>query len=297
MGVSGSISTRRKFGVPVPGGVMAPYGDCFHCFYDKKFPQCDYFCIKSLDRIVESSSSEDMGAVIVEPYQGSAGFIFPPDGWLKELERWAQSRGLLLIVDEVQSCFGRTGKYYAIEWENVQPNLMCLGKGMGSGIPSSAVAAEARIFEAMRPGELSSTWGGNPLASAATLAVIETMEAENLADNAFRMGEYLKPRFMALKKKFPFLGDVRGKGLVMGLEFVDPSDGNKPSPEITKKVVLRCAEHGVLLGKVGMHGNVIRIAPPLIITKEEIHLAVDVFEEVFRTIGEKVDLKKEEKGK
>ena len=284
IGVAGSIATRRQFGVPVSGGIMAPYGDCFHCFYDKKFPECDYYCIKALDRIIESSSSDDLGAVIVEPYQGAAGFIFPPEGWFKRLEQWAQQRDLLLIVDEVQSSFGRTGHYYAVQDEQVAPSLLCLGKGMGSGVPASAVAAEARIFAAMRPGELSSTWGGNPLASAAVLAVLDAMERENLPENARKMGEYMKPRFLAMQEKYPFLGDVRGRGLVMGLEFVEPADPHRPSPQITKKVIMGCAERGMLLGKVGAHGNIIRIAPPLIIREEEIDLAMEIFEAVFASL-------------
>ena len=280
IGVAGNLATRRKFGVPVPGGIMAPYAYCYRCFYDKTYPECKFFCLKSIDRIIQSSSSGDMGAVIVEPYQGGAGFIFPPDGWLKALEEWARERNLLLIVDEVQSSFGRTGKMYAINWEDVHPQMLCLGKGMGSGVPASAVAAEGRIFECMGTGELSSTWGGNPLASAATIAVLEAMEEENLAERSRRMGEYILARLFELKKKYRCLGDVRGRGLVIGLEFVDPKDGYTPSPEITRRVVMGCAERGLLLGKVGLYGNVIRVAPPLIIQPPELDTAVDTFDEV-----------------
>lgn len=285
MGVAGSKSTRSKFGVPVPGGVMAPYAYCYRCFYDKKFPECDMFCLKALDRIIDSTSSDDLGAVIVEPYQGSAGFIFPPDGWLKALEQWAKERDLLLIVDEVQASFGRTGKLFAIEWEDIHPQLLCLGKGMGSGIPASAVCGESKVMECMKAGELSSTWGGNPLASAAVLAVLRAMEEEKLPENSEQMGSYLKSRFLEMKERYPFIGDVRGKGLVIGLEFVDPVDEFTPSPEITRKVVMGCATHGVLLGKLGLYGNVIRIAPPLIITQAELDLALVSFETVFRSIS------------
>lgn len=284
MGVAGSMATRRQFGVTVPGGIIAPYAYCYRCFYGKTFPECGLYCLKALDRIVESTSSDDLGAVIVEPYQGTAGFIFPPEGWLKGLETWARERSLLLIVDEVQASFGRTGKMFAVEWEDVRPNLMCMGKGMGSGVPASAVAGESAIFESMRPGELSSTWGGNPLASAAVLAVLDAMEKEDLPENSRTKGEYLKARFDEMKSRYPFIGDVRGKGLVLGLEFVDPIDRYTPSPDITRQVVMGCAERGVLLGKLGLYGNVIRIAPPLIITQEEIDLALTVFEKTFASI-------------
>lgn len=160
MGVAGIQGTRRQFGVPVPGGIMAPYAYCYRCFYGKAYPDCDFYCLKVLDRIIASSSSDDLGAVMVEPYQGTAGFIFPPDGWLTELAKWARQRNLLLIIDEVQSSFGRTGKMYAIEWEGVRPQMLCLGKGLGSGVACSALAGESKVFECMSPGELSSTWGG-----------------------------------------------------------------------------------------------------------------------------------------
>lgn len=285
IGVAGMGSTRRKFGPAVPGGIMAPYAYCYRCFYDKTYPQCDLFCLKKLDEIIASTSSGDLGAVIVEPYQGTAGFVFPPDGWLKELERWAQERGLLLIVDEVQSSFGRTGKFLAIEWEDIHPQMLCLGKGMGSGMPSSALAVEARIFECMQPGELSSTWGGNPLASAASLAVLNILEKEKLSENAQKVGAFLKGRFVELQKKHRCLGDIRGRGLVIGLEFVDPTDGRTPAPDLTLKVLHGCAKKGLLLGRVGPYRNVVRIAPPLVITEAEADQGVRIMDKVLSELG------------
>ena len=284
MGVAGIEGTRRQFGVPVPGGIMAPYAYCYRCFYAKTHPDCDFYCLKVLDRIIASSSSDDLGAVIVEPYQGTAGFVFPPCGWLTELAKWAKARNLLLIVDEVQSSFGRTGKMYAIEWEGIRPQMLCLGKGLGSGVACSALAGEGKVFECMSPGELSSTWGGNPVSSAAALAVLDAMEKEKLADNALKVGEALKARFMQMKKKYRCLGDVRGRGLVMGLELVDPKDGQTPSPELIGRLIHRCAENGLLLGKVGMYGNVVRIAPPLVITEDEALMAADIIDAGLRDL-------------
>jgi 4-aminobutyrate aminotransferase / (S)-3-amino-2-methylpropionate transaminase / 5-aminovalerate transaminase len=278
MGVSGIQGARRQFGVPVPGGIMAPYAYCYRCFYDKTYPGCDFFCLKALDEIIASSSSDDLAAVIVEPYQGTAGFVFPPEGWLTGLEMWARGRNLLLIVDEVQASFGRTGKMYAIEWEGIRPHMLCLGKGLGSGVACSALAAESKVFDCMNPGELSSTWGGNPISSAAALAVFEAMEKEKLPQNALKIGEVMKPRFLEMKRKYRCLGDVRGKGLVMGLELVDPNDAWTPSPELTRRFIQGCAENGLLLGKVGMYGNVVRIAPPLVIMQEEAEMALDIIE-------------------
>ena len=185
-----------------------------------------------------------MGSVITEPYQGGAGFIFPPEGWLKALEKWAKERGLLFIVDEVQSSFGRTGKMFMIEWEGVEPNMLCLGKGFGSGMPASALAGEAKIFECMDRGEMSSTTGGNPLASAASMAVLDVLENEKLPQNALKVGEYLLNRLKALQKIHPLLGDVRGKGLVMGLEIVEEQESKKPSPNSPRKSFLDAENTG-----------------------------------------------------
>ena len=285
MSVSGNINTRRKFGPPVPGGLIAPYGNCYRCVYDKEFPECDYHCIKVLNRIIETSSSGDLGTVITEPYQGSAGFIFPPKGWLKELEKWARDCGLILIVDEVQASFGRTGKLFAIEWEDIKPQMICLGKGLGSGIPTSAVGGEGKIFECMSPGEMSSTTGGNPLSSAAALSVIEILQEENLSQNALVTGEYLLNRLNELWKKYDFIGDVRGLGLVIGIEIVSNKKEKKPAVDICKKIIWKCAELGLMLGRVGMYGNVIRVAPPLVIKKEECDIAVEIFDEAMNGIN------------
>ncbi len=284
MGVAGSKGTRYQFGPPVPGGIMAPYANCYRCIYDKEYPGCDFYCIKQLDRIIDSSSSGDMGAVITEPYQGGAGFIFPPEGWLKELEQWAKKRGLLFIVDEVQSSFGRTGRMFMIEWEGVEPNMLCLGKGFGSGMPASALVGESKIFECMNRGEMSSTTGGNPLASAASWAVLDVLENEKLPQNALKVGDYLFKRLKELQEKHPLLGDVRGKGLVIGLEIVANRELKTPSPELTGKLIFRCGEYGMLLGRVGLHGNVIRIAPPLVITEEEAEMGVSIMDKALTEI-------------
>ena len=257
MSVAGNMNTRRKFGPSVPGAVIAPYGNCYRCVYDKKFPECDFYCIKMLDRIIEYSSSGDLGTIIAEPYQGSAGFIFPPKGWLKELEKWAGERGLVLIIDEVQASFGRTGKLFAIEWEDINPQMICLGKGLGSGIPASAVGGESKIFDCMSTGEMSSTTGGNPLSSAAALSVLQIMKKENLPENAHVLGEYLLSRLNELLTKYEFVGDVRGLGLVIGIEIVKDKKSKEPEAGLCKKIILRCAELGLMLGKVGMYGNVI----------------------------------------
>jgi 4-aminobutyrate aminotransferase len=280
MSVAGSANTRRKFGPALPGGVVAPFGYCYRCVYDKRFPECDLYCIKALDRVVDSASTGDLGSVITEPYQGGAGFINPPVGWLKELERWSKDRGLILIVDEVQSGFGRTGKFMAIEWEDVKPQMVAIGKGIGSGMPASALAGESKIFDCMKSGEMSSTTGGNPLASAASHAVLDIMEDEKLVENARVMGSYLLSRLCELRDKYECVGDARGMGLALGLEIVENKQSKKPAVDVTKKIILGAAQYGLMMGKVGFYGNVIRVAPPLTIKQPECDFAVAILDKV-----------------
>jgi 4-aminobutyrate aminotransferase-like enzyme len=248
-----------------------------------------------MDKVVDTASTGDLAAVILEPYQGGAGFIFPPEGWLTRVQDWCRDRGVLFIVDEVQASFGRTGKLFAIEHEGLRPNLLCLGKGIGSGIPTAALMAEARIMNTFAPGEMSSTTGGNPVSCAAAHAVLDIMEEEKLVENSARIGAHMLARLRDLQARCEVLGDVRGKGLVMGLEFVYPGgptipcaqarlgatgQAPSPAPELTLDIIRRMCERGVICGRVGIHGNVIRVAPPLVITQEQADKSVDVLEEV-----------------
>jgi acetylornithine/succinyldiaminopimelate/putrescine aminotransferase len=159
---------------------------------------CGFHCVDFIDEVVNAESTGDLGAMIVEPYQGAAGFIFPPEGYLTRLQEWCRAHEVLFILDEVQSSFGRTGKMFALEWEGLRPNLLCVGKGIGSGVPTAALLAESRLFASLGPGEMSSTTGGNPLSCAAGLAVLGIMEEEKLADNALRVGQMMLGRLQRM---------------------------------------------------------------------------------------------------
>lgn len=285
MSVSGTTGTKRGFGAMVPGTILAPYPNCYRCPLGKQQSDCGMACIAYLDEVVETQSTGDLGTVIVEPYQGAAGFIFPPDGWLTALEAWTDERGLVLIVDEVQASFGRTGRMYAIDREGITPEILCLGKGFGSILPVAGVAAEAAIFDAMGVGELSSTWGGNPLASAAALAVLDVIKEEGLVANAEVVGEAMMGALQTLKERHACIGDVRGQGLVMGIELVDPEDGYTPAPHLASDLTLRAAEWGLLLGKLGRYGNVIRIAPPLVIDEQQAMFGLEILDRAFTSLS------------
>ncbi|MDD2709194.1 MAG: aspartate aminotransferase family protein [Verrucomicrobiae bacterium] len=284
--MGGLPSPKKGYGPPVPGMIRVPYPNPYRdpngwCEGGPDFKK--YFDF--LEYTVAINSAGNLAGVIVEPYEGAAGFIFPPKGWLKKLEQWAHGRGLLLTVDEVQASYGRTGHMWAIEHENIQADILTIGKAIGCGIPVSAVAARAEVFACLSKGEMSSTLGGNPVSSAAVCAVLDIYEKENLVANSAKMGVYMKKRLAEMAKKCKHLGDVRGMGLIMGMEFVKDKKTKEPAPELIKPLIVDCANHGLLIGSVGMYGNVIRVAPPLTITQAEVDESLDIMEGALKRLG------------
>jgi 4-aminobutyrate aminotransferase len=286
MSVGGKMGVKKGFGPTVPGTIHAPFPYCYRCAFDKTFPDCECWCFQSLDWAVEAQSTGEIAAMITEPYQGGAGSIIPPPGYLKKLENWCKEHDILFILDEVQASFGRTGYMFALERENLRPNLLCLGKGIGSGVPLSALVGETGIMDVLEPGSMSSTYGGNPLSARAGIVAIDIIEKENLVENSAKIGEYMLNRFKETQKKCKILGDVRGQGLVLGLEIVSDKKTKKPSAELTKKIINDCYQKGlVLIAPIGFYGNVIRIAPPLMISQEFTDKGMDIFESVMLSVS------------
>ncbi len=276
---AGGLSGPKKgYGPSLPGAIRVPYPYCYRCPFKARVETCGMSCLEFLDDSVRANSTGSLAGLLVEPYQGAAGFIFPPEGWLTRLEKWAREKQLIFTLDEVQSSFGRTGKNFAMEWESLTPDLVALGKGLGSGPPVSAIAARGEVISILGRGEMSSTMGGNPLSSAAVIAVANILREEKLAENALRIGGLIKSRLLEIQDRSPYLGDVRGIGLVMGIELVKDKNSKEPAPELTRKLIDLAAQEGLLLGSVGVFGNVIRVAPPLVITEEEAQESLDLFE-------------------
>ena len=277
----GMAGPKRMYGPPVPGMIRVPFPYPYRdpngwCKGAPEFKK--YF--DNLESVISANTAGSLAGVIVEPYQGAAGFIFPPKGWLKSLERWAHSRGMLFTLDEVQSSYGRTGKMWALENDGLRPDIITIGKAIGCGVPVSAVAATADVFSCLGKGEMSSTLGGNPVSSAAVIAILEIMKKERLVEHSAKMGAYMRRRLKAMARKCRYLGDVRGMGLVIGLEFVKDKRTREPAPELIRPLIVACANNGLLVGSVGLHGNVIRVAPPLVITKEEADESLAIMEKV-----------------
>lgn len=283
--IGGLAGPKRGYGPPMPGVIRAPFPYFYRCpFGSKTEEECADKHLEALDDAVRANSCGSLAGILVEPYLGAAGFIFPPQGYLKRLEAWARAKGLLLTVDEVQSSYGRMGAMWGHTLEGLEPDLMCIGKGIGSGYPVAAIAGRGDVFGCLAKGEMSSTAGGNPVGSAAVIAVLEIMERENLCESARKMGELIIGRLRQTQEKSRHLGDVRGRGLVMGLELVKDKRIKEPAPDLIRPLVDRCAANGLLIGSVGIYGNVIRVAPPLVISEAQAHESCDIMEKVLLTL-------------
>lgn len=280
----GLSKTKKHFGPSMPGVIRAPFPYCYRCPFKMKKESCNNLCLEFLDDAVRANSCGEIAGLITEPYLGTAGFIFPPEGWMSKLEKWIMEMGVLFALDEVQSSFGRGGKMWFMEWEGLTPDIACAGKGIGSGVVQSAIVATSDIMSCLERGELSSTAGGNPTACAATLAVLQVIEEENLLERAIAVGDVMLKRLDKIMTSASHVGDVRGKGLVMGIEIVKDKESKEPAPELCRKIVLDCANKGLLVGIVGIYGNVIRVAPPLVITDSEVEESLDIVEEVLTAL-------------
>jgi len=230
---------------------------------------------RAIAQIEAQVGADNLACVVIEPVQGEGGFIVPAPGFLAALQEWCQANGVVFVADEVQSGFGRTGTWFAVEHEGVVPDLLVSAKGIAGGLPLSAVTGRAEIMDAVHPGGLGGTYGGNPLACAAALAVIETIEAEGLLDRASRIEGLLVGRLREIAEKDPRIGDVRGRGAMVAAEFVDPATG-EPDAATAKAVAAYAHARGVITLTCGTFGNVIRFLPPLSISDELLTEGLDV---------------------
>jgi 4-aminobutyrate aminotransferase / (S)-3-amino-2-methylpropionate transaminase / 5-aminovalerate transaminase len=232
------------------------------------------------DFFLSEVPAEDVAAIIMEPVQGEGGFIVPSKTFVQGVKRICEKYGILFIADEVQTGFGRTGKMFAIEHFEVVPDLMTMSKSIGAGLPISAVTGRAEIMDAPNPGEIGGTYGGSPLGCVAALQVIGMLQEENLIERANVIGQIAINRFKELQKKYEMIGDVRGLGAMVAVEFVKDPVTKEPNKELTASVLKECHQRGVILMSAGIYGNVIRLLSPLIITNEQIEEALEVMEEV-----------------
>lgn len=260
------------------GGIhFAPNAYCYRCPLGKKFPECDYACADAVDDLIRTATSGQPAALIAEPIQGNAGIVTPPKGYFKRLKEILASHNALLIVDEVQTGFGRTGKMFAIENFDVVPDIMTMAKALGNGAPISAFTASAKIADTYtKPG--ASTLGGNPVSSIAGLGVLKYIQEYKLMENAQARGQQLYDGLVELQKKHPIIGDIRGIGLMRGAEFVHAD--KSPAPEELEMVLEEMKNRGFIIGKNGVARNVMAFQPPLVITEADVNNVLNTLEDV-----------------
>jgi len=268
---------RAGFGPFIPGVVHAPYPNCYRCPFGKEPEGCATECVKFIeDTLLKTiAPANEVAAIVVEPVQGEGGYIVPPRKFMDELARVAKQNGILLVCDEVQSGMGRTGKMWASDHFDLVPDILAVAKGIASGMPLGATVARSSLMT-WPPGAHASTFGGNPVSCAAALATIALLE-EGLVENAARMGAYLKDRMRDWPARFPMVGDVRGLGLMIGIELVRDQRTREKAPELRDRVVNLAFARGLLV--LGAGDNTIRLCPPLVITRDQCDFAIETLEQ------------------
>lgn len=274
---------RRHFFPLLPGVVHVPYPYCYRCPFKLSLPECDYWCVNFIDELVLQKyvPSEEVAGILFEPIQGEGGYVVPPPEYFQSLKKLADKYGLLLIDDEVQAGMGRTGKWFAIEHWKVEPDIVCIAKSIASGLPLGATVARAKIMD-WEGGSHASTFGGNPISCVAALAVIDVIKKEKLLDNANKQGNHVLKRLEELKEESEILGDVRGKGLMIGAEIVTDKRTKKHGKKEAHEIMLRCWKRGIAIITSG--ASSLRVAPPLNITAELLDAGLDIIEDVIREV-------------
>jgi 4-aminobutyrate aminotransferase/(S)-3-amino-2-methylpropionate transaminase len=285
LSITGNQGRKKRGGPYAPGIAFAPVPYTYRSNWPKDSEECGRQCAKALEDVIRFSTAGDVAAFISEPVWGEGGIIVPPANYFKEIKKVLDKHGILFICDEVQTGFARTGKMFAIEHFGVEPDILCTAKGIADGFPLSGYTTRPEIAAAYKPGDHLSTFGGNPVSCAAALANIEFMEKENLAARATETGNYAMGKLRDLQKQNPLIGEVRGLGLMIGVELIKDE---KLTPATMEAEAVREAlfRQGVLVGVGGVNGNVIRFQPPLIIAKKQIDQAINAFAEALSEVNQ-----------
>jgi len=281
-------SFKHQLGPLMPGTYLSPYAGCARCAFDKAFPACGWHCVEFLRKKIEVETTRDVAAIIVEPIQGTAGNVVPPPGYLKELRRLADELGALLICDEMITGFGRTGKMFAIEHEGVVPDVMTIGKGFGGGFPMSGIIAREGVAFAKpfaNPSGSSSSYGGNPLAAAAARITIETILEEGLVEHARRLGATMLAEMKRWEGDVPIVSDVRGRGLLLGMDLVAPGTRTLLDRKTTRWIFDTLLTRGVL---AMIYNPEVRINPPLVIQEDDAMTALATMKDVLSEAAQRL---------
>ncbi len=288
LSLTASKPIQRKGSIPlVPDAVHFPFPYCYRCPWKQTFPECDYYCIdyfkeQYLEKFVPI---DEVAAYFFEPVQGEGGYVIPPPDYFRRME-FMRKEGVVFVCDEIQTGMGRTGKFLGIENFGVVPDVVTLAKGIASGLPLSATVASASIMKSWKPGQHASTFGANPVAVEAALATLEVMKSEHLLESARKLGATAMKRLLEMKEKYEIVGDVRGKGLFIGVEIVRSKKTKERGEKEAKEIINGCFKGGLLAITAGR--NTIRIVPPLTTTQEELDEGLDILEDQIAAVNSMV---------
>jgi len=274
---------RKYYSPLLPGVIPVPYANCYRCPFGQEYPGCSLLCVSYIEHLLDTVvQPEEVAAIFVEPIQNHGGVIIPPIEYLRKLRELCSEHGILLIDDEVVMAFGRTGKMFGIEHFAIEPDVMYFGKPIGVGMPLGAILARRDLMENWYGG--GSTLAAPPLACVRALTMINIIQQEKLANNATRVGEHIVKRLREIAEVYPLIGDVRGKGLIIGIELVRDYKTKEPAQEEAKNVMENAYKKGLLIGISGPYKNVLKLSPPLILTEEQADAGLDMLESSLKEI-------------
>lgn len=285
LSLGGNARRKRRAGPMVAGAAIAPTPYCYRCPLHLTYPSCDVACADEVERVFDTQTSGNVAAMIAEPLMGEGGIIEPPPEYFPKVKRILDRNETLFIADEVQTSFGRTGSMFASEDIGIEPDILTSAKGIANGFPLSAFTTRPEIAESFQPGDHFSTFGGNLVSAAAAIATIDFLEREDLPEHTKRLGQHVLSELSAWHETHPHIGDVRGRGLMIGLELVTDRETKTPAPDEAKRVQEECRKAGLLIGVGGFYGNVLRFQPPLVITQTQADRALDVLEHALRSLA------------
>jgi 4-aminobutyrate aminotransferase-like enzyme len=285
LSITGNYGRKKKGGPYATGVSFAPAPYVYRSPWPDDPEECARQCARSVDEVVRFATSNDVAAFIAEPVMGEGGILVPPLNYFKEVKKVLDHYGILFIADEVQSGFGRCGKMFAIEYYGVEPDILVTAKGIANGFPLSAFTSRSEIADAYKPGDHLSTFGGNPVCCAAALANIAFMDRENLPARAAESGIYVMSRLREMQKQNPLIGDVRGAGLMIGVELVKDAD-KTPATAEAEAIRDACLKRGLLVGVGGIFGSVVRFQAPLVISRQQLNQALTIFAEALSEVSQ-----------
>jgi 4-aminobutyrate aminotransferase len=278
-----SAAARRYYQPMMPGVVHVPYAYCYRCTFKQTYPDCGLYCIDYIEDpiLTKVAPPEDVNGLLVEPAQGAGGYIWPPDDWLPRLQKMCNDLGITFIVDEIQSGLARTGKMFAMEHFNVVPDVTCVSKALAHGLPLGACIAKSEVMN-WTEGAHENTLGANPIVIAAANAVVDTLVEGKFTEKAATVGAYLKKRLLELQQKYDLIGDVRGRGLMIGVEFVKDRRTKEYASKEKSHIVDYAFKNGIML--LGAGPTSIRLCPPLTLINDHVDIFIEVFEKAIKSI-------------